>query len=193
MLSSSFKIYLSFLLEMINKLIYILLFATLFSSGIIDNTGLIIADMFPQNLSINHSIYHLDKTDIKTIQNKVRQKFFRDELNIWEIVSKDTTHYYAILDNVKGKSLPITFLAIYNDNGEIFDTQIIKYREAYGGEIKSKSWLRQFLNYNDSSNYNVGNAIDGISGATISVKSVTKGIHKLSILIHKLIKDLNEK
>ena len=176
-----------------NKLIYILLFATLFSSGIIDNTGLIIADIFPQNLSINHSIYHLDKTDIKTIQNKVRQKFFRNELNIWEIVSKDTTYYYAILDNVKGKSLPITFLAIYNDNGEIFGTQIIKYREAYGGEIKSKSWLRQFLNYNDSSNYNVGNAIDGISGATISVKSVTKGIHKLSILIHKLIKDLNEK
>mgnify|MGYP000844847428 CR=1 FL=1 len=53
------------------------------------------------------------------VPNIVKQKFFRDELNIWEIVSKDTTHYYAILDNVKGRSLPITFLAIYNDNGEI--------------------------------------------------------------------------
>ena len=174
-------------------IIYILSFSYIFSSEIISNTYATISDKFPENLSIEHSIYHLHKEDIRNIQNKVRQKFFRKELNVWRVTSKDTTSYYAILDNVKGKSLPITFLAIYDNEGNVFDTEIIKYRESYGGEVKNKSWLNQFLNYNDSSNYNVGNAIAGISGATISVKSVTKGINKLSILIHQLIKDLNEK
>ena len=47
--------------------------------------------------------------------------------------------------------------------------------------------------YNDSSSYKVGKDISGISGATLSVNSLTKGIHKLSILIHEIIKDDSEK
>ena len=56
-----------------------------------------------------------------------------------------------------------------------------------------KVGLNQFINYTDSSNYNVGGAISGISGATISVNSVTKGIYKLSILIDYIITDFDEK
>ena len=175
------------------KIFFILFISIAISSEIMDKTFKIITDKFPENISVKHDIYHLNKKVAINIQNKVRQEFFRSELNIWKIVSQDSTKYYAILDNVKGKSLPITFLAIYDNKGNVFDTEIIKYRESYGGEIKNKSWLKQFFRYNDSSNYNVGSTISGISGATISVKSVTKGLQKLSILIHQLIKDLDER
>jgi len=151
-----------------------------------------IKQSFPNNISIKHNLYQIDKKTLKEIQNIVRQKFFRKEVNCWHIINDDSTHYYAILDNVKGKSLPITFLTIFDENNKVFDSSIIKYREAYGGEIASKSWLNQFLSYTDSSNYNVGDAISGISGATISVNSVTKGINKLSILIDYIIKDFND-
>ena len=173
-------------------IVYILYISLLFSSNIIDKTTSIITEKFPKHIAIKHDIYHINKNDIKKIQNIVRQKFFRPELNIWNITSSDSSKYYGILDNVKGKSLPITFLVIYDSNGQVYNAEIIKYRESYGGEIKSKGWLNQFKEYKDISNYNVGDAIDGITGATISVKSVTKGIHKLSILIHKLINNLNE-
>jgi Na+-translocating ferredoxin:NAD+ oxidoreductase RnfG subunit len=36
----------------------------------------------------------------------------------------------------------------------------------------------------------VFNDIDGISGATISVNSVSKGIHKLTLLLKAIKKDL---
>ncbi len=121
------------------------------------------------------------------------QKFFRKEVNCWHIINDDSTQYYAILDNVKGKSLPITFLTIFDENKQVYDSEIIKYREGYGGEVANKSWLNQFINYTDSSNYNVGGAISGISGATISVNSVSKGIYKLSILIDYIITDFDEK
>ena len=105
----------------------------------------------------------------------------------------DSSNYYAILDNVKGKSLPITFLTVFDENSRVYDSSIIKYREAYGGEVGNKSWLNQFISYNDSSNYKVGSSISGISGATISVNSLTKGINKLSILVDYIIKDFDDK
>ena len=38
----------------------------------------------------------------------------------------------------------------------------------------------------------IGDNIDGISGATLSVNSVSKGMHKLSHLIHEIIKEFND-
>ena len=105
----------------------------------------------------------------------------------------DSTYNYAILDNVKGKSMPITFLTIFNENQEVVDAAIIKYREAYGGEVGRRSWLNQFINYSDTSNYKIGDGISGISGATISVHSVSKGIRKLSLIINDIIQNFYEK
>ena len=164
----------------------------LISSEIMDKTEIIIKEFLPNHISINHKIHKISKESKKS-QNIVKQKFFRDELNIWKIQINDSTYNYAILDNVKGKSMPITFLTIFNENEELINTAIIKYREAYGGEVKSKSWLNQFINYSDTSDYKIGNGISGISGATISVHSVSKGIHKLSLIIRDIIEASNEK
>ena len=168
-------------------------FSLCLPSEIIDKTERQIKEFFPKYITINWDIYQIDKESKKSIQNNVKQKFFRNELNTWIIVDSDTSKYYAILDNVKGKSMPITFLAIFNNKGNLHQASIIKYREAYGGEVGNKSWLNQFKVFNDSSNYKVGDKINAISGATISVHSITKGIRKLSILVHEIIKDYNDK
>ena len=83
------------------------------------------------------------------------------------------------------------FLTIFNSDLNLEHSSIIKYREAYGGEVGSRSWLDQFSAYNDTSDYSVGSSISGISGATISVHSVSKGIRKLSMLIDEIIRDYN--
>ena len=171
----------------------LIIFSSIYCSPIMDKTFNEIQKKFPNSISIEKKLYKIEKNTLKSIQNKVRQKFFRKEVNCWHIINDDSTQYYAILDNVKGKSLPITFLTIFDENKQVYDSEIIKYREGYGGEVANKSWLNQFINYTDSSNYDVGGAISGISGATISVNSVSKGIYKLSILIDYIITDFDEK
>ena len=146
-------------------------------------------NIFPENIDIKHKLYQIDKETVRLIQNSVRQKFFRNEVNCWHIINSDSSEYFAILDNVKGKSLPITFLTVFDENKKVYDSEIIKYREAYGGEVGNKSWLNQFINFNESSDYK---SVSSISGATISVNSLTKGINKLSILIDYIIKDFDE-
>ena len=140
------------------------------------------------NVSIYMHTLKLD-TELKVlVQNKVKQRFYRDELYYWNISNNDTTIAYALMDNVLGKSMPITFLVILNNEGNILASEVIKYREAYGSEVGNKNWLAQFTHFSDTTDFKVGKNIDGISGATISVNSLTKGIQKISILF-PLIKD----
>lgn len=177
------------------RFLYIIIFLLSISSGseIMKKTELRIREIFEEKVNLEHLIFDLT-TESKEIQNTVKQKFFRNELNVWKINLEDNTTNYAILDNVKGKSMPITFLVIFNSNKQVINASIIKYREEpYGGEVKSRNWLKQFIDYSDTSNYKIGSGIDGISGATISVHSISKGIHKLSLIIDEVIETLNEK
>jgi len=138
--------------------------------------------LYTENTDIRMHILILDKQIKKEVENQVKQKFYRDKLYYWTISQGDTTIAYAFLDNVIGKSMPITFMVILNIDGDIINANVIKYREAYGSEVGNKGWLQQFINLNNNSVYNIGKEIDGISGATISVKSMSKGIHKIATL-----------
>ena len=97
-----------------------------------------IKEFYPEIINVEHKIYKLTNDDKKS-QNLVRQKYFRKELNVWKIELSDSTYRFAILDNVKGKSMPITFLTIFNDKNELENAAVIKYREAYGGEVGRQS------------------------------------------------------
>ena len=141
-----------------------------------------LSNLYPVDTDFSMHILLLDKQVKKKVENKVKQKFYRDKLYYWNITKGDSTMAYAFLDNVIGKSMPITFLVILNMNGNIINTNVIKYREAYGGEVGNIRWLKQFFNRNKNSSYNLGGNIDGISGATISVKSMSKGIQKITTL-----------
>ena len=52
-----------------------------------------IESVFPKRISINHTKYKLPKSSVKNIQNTVRQKFFRPEVNLWIIVNEDSAKY----------------------------------------------------------------------------------------------------
>jgi Na+-translocating ferredoxin:NAD+ oxidoreductase RnfG subunit len=52
--------------------------------------------------------------------------------------------------------------------------------------------LKQFLGKSTNSDYQVGKNIDGISGATISVNAVTRGIHRSTFVIDFLLNKHDE-
>ena len=169
--------------------ILLLISAILFGgSPIKDASKVFITSQFGDSVSIKMNTLKLNAVVKSQLQNTARQAFYRDELYYWTISQNDSTLAHAFLDNVLGKSMPITFLVLFNTEGEIISSEVIKYREAYGGEVGNKNWLAQFTNSTDTSQFKVGKNIDGISGATISVNSLTKGIQKIAILF-PLIKD----
>jgi len=144
---------------------------------------------FGQEASYEFS-YFLIPADLKTkIEQTTRQHFFKDKVYYWKVTRRDSTVGFAILDNVMGKAMPITFLVIFDDQGRVLSSDIIKYREAIGGEVSNPRWLKQFSNMEQKDFLDPHLRVDGISGATISVNSVSKGIMKLGLLFPE-IKDL---
>jgi Na+-translocating ferredoxin:NAD+ oxidoreductase RnfG subunit len=57
--------------------------------------------------------------------------------------------------------------------GRIVDCRVLEYRESHGKAIKSERFLRQFRDAALRDDRQLDRRIDGLTGATISVKSIT--------------------
>ena len=90
-----------------------------------------------------------------------------------------------ILDEI-GKELPIT-VGVVIDNNQINDVVILEFRESRGGEVAYPFFTKQFNHLNLSvyeDTYKLSQDIDGITGATLSVRAVKKVV-MLALLFHQ--------
>ena len=82
---------------------------------------------------------------------------------------------YMLIDHIIGKSFPITFMTVLNVDGTVRDVEILVYREPRGWEVRFPSFMSQFFGMNAQSDFR---DINSITGATLSVRAITKGVKK---------------
>ena len=92
----------------------------------------------------------------------------------------DTTRTAWIIDEI-GKELPITF-GIVIENREIQALHVMQFRESRGWEIRYPFFTRQFAKLRLDESGSLDQRIDGISGATLSVKAATRSA-RLALLL----------
>jgi Na+-translocating ferredoxin:NAD+ oxidoreductase RnfG subunit len=85
----------------------------------------------------------------------------------------------VVVDHVIGKHLYIDYAVALAPGGRVQRVDILAYRESYGGEIRSASWLAQFVGKTSGSALKVGSDIRNISGATLSCAHVTEGVKRI--------------
>ncbi|MFT5083410.1 MAG: hypothetical protein ACI9Y1_001453 [Lentisphaeria bacterium] len=91
-----------------------------------------------------------------------------------------------ILDEV-GKEQPIT-IGVVVDGNSITAVEILEYRESRGAEVKYNFFTDQFKSLQlkkNKNNLRLNQSIDGITGATLSVRAVKK-VATLALYLHKL-------
>lgn len=86
-----------------------------------------------------------------------------------------------ILEEI-GKTEPITFGVVISGN-KIEKMKVLEFRESRGGEIRHPAFTQQF-NKAQLVNNQLDRHIDGISGATLSVKAMTV-VAKLALYLDK--------
>lgn len=106
------------------------------------------------------------------------------EKSVMVISSADSVTGYALIDNAKGKDQLITYLVAVGTDLRVRAVEILAYREAYGGEIRNKSWRDQFNGKGPGEELRPGKEIRTITGATISSRSVTAGVKNALALFH---------
>ncbi|MFT5691133.1 MAG: Na+-transporting NADH:ubiquinone oxidoreductase subunit NqrC [Oceanicoccus sp.] len=130
-------------------------------------------DAQSQTLWINKTL----RTDVEAILN---HRFTALRMRYWG--KENRTGW--ILEEI-GKELPIT-VGVVIDGDEIFDVSILEYRESRGGEIRYPFFTRQFqqAGLSDKGRYGLDKTIDGITGATLSVRALKK-IATLALFLHR--------
>ncbi len=89
-----------------------------------------------------------------------------------------------VLDEI-GKERPIT-VGIVIDQGRIEKVQVLIYRESRGWEVKSPIFTAQFDGAQLDKDLRLDRTIDGISGATLSVRALQK-LTRLALLLNQTI------
>lgn len=94
---------------------------------------------------------------------------------------------YAVVDEVRGMHEPITYATRFTPAGAISRMEVMRYREAYGGEVREQRFLTQFNGKTAASPMRAGSDITAISGATISSYAVTRGAEETAALLGLLL------
>jgi len=88
--------------------------------------------------------------------------------------------------NEIGKTKPITVAVVIKDN-KIELLKVLAFRESRGWEVKHDFFTDQFKHNSLTDELRLAQAIDGISGATLSVRALTKTA-QLALLFNRKIK-----
>jgi H+/Na+-translocating ferredoxin:NAD+ oxidoreductase subunit G len=89
-----------------------------------------------------------------------------------------------------GKHRPITFAVGVQPDGAVRDIAVLAYREAYGGEVRDRRFLRQYTGKTLGDPLLPYRDIRNISGATLSVQATGRAARK-AIAVLKAVGDLS--
>jgi hypothetical protein len=129
----------------------------------------------------------VSKQDRDNISDILSRQFMGLRIRYWAEGNKTAWIFEEI-----GKELPITVGIAIND-GQVVDVTILEYRESRGGEVRHDFFTDQFLGSSLESKptestttiANLNTKIDGITGATYSVRSL-KNMVRLALYCHTL-------
>jgi hypothetical protein len=97
---------------------------------------------------------------------------------------------WLLIDAVIGKHDLIPYALALDSAGKVRGMEILEYRESYGGEVRNPRWRAQFTGKHHGDEVQVGDDIQGISGATLSCQHLSDGVRRLlatyAIAISKL-------
>lgn len=114
----------------------------------------------------------------ETLNSQTKSEFSKE--NLFKIESSGIFLGYGYIGNAPSKTATFDYLVLFDKDFIITKSKVLIYREEYGGEIGSRRWLSQFegaksgekeLKYLED--------IIPISGATISVRSMTRAVNDL--------------
>jgi Na+-translocating ferredoxin:NAD+ oxidoreductase RnfG subunit len=98
---------------------------------------------------------------------------------VWKAEAGGRVAGFFIFDRVVGKHLYIDYAVALTLGGAVHSVEILQYRESYGGEIRSPSWLAQFVGKTSGSALKINGDIRNIAGATLSSTHVTEGVKRV--------------
>lgn len=140
---------------------------------------------FPDSSEVREKTVDLNEEQAAKIEAATGGKVYESDKKIYIGKSGDKTDGIAVITNEIGKFELITFIVKMTPNRAVEKVAVLVYRESRGGEIVRKRFLHQYRGKSKNSDLKINRDIINITGATMSVRAMNRGIRKVLKIVNE--------
>ena len=139
--------------------------------------------MFPKSERVKKDLLRLPTDKKIAIEQRIGWKFPEETFEIYIGETGTQVDGYALVQNTIGKHKAMTYMVGVDARGHVSNVELLIFREARGSEVRTKRFNVQYEGKTVSDPVRLNKDIINISGATMSVRSMTAGIKRVLVLV----------
>ena len=139
--------------------------------------------MFPKSERVRKELLRVPMDKKTTIEERIGWKFPEESFEVYIGESGSQIDGYALVQNTIGKHKPMTYMVGVDARGHVSNIELLVFREARGSEVRTKRFNVQYEGKTVLDPVRINKDILNISGATMSVRSMTAGIKRVLVLV----------
>lgn len=139
--------------------------------------------MFPKSERIRKEVIKLTREKKAHIEERIGWKFPEESFEVYIGESGTQVDGYAVVQNTIGKHKPMTYLVGVDSEGSVSDVELLVFRESRGSDVGKKRFNSQYEGKTVLDPIRIKSDITNITGATMSVRSMSAGVKRVLVLI----------
>ena len=139
--------------------------------------------MFPKSERIRKDLIRLTSEKKAQIEERIGWKFPEELFEVYIGETGAQIDGYALVQNTIGKHKHMTYMVGVDNTGACTNVELLVYREAKGSEVRTKRFNVQYEGKTASDPIRINKDIINISGATMSVRSISAGVKRVLVLV----------
>jgi FMN-binding domain len=139
--------------------------------------------MFPKSERVRKDVITLNSEKKNQIEERIGWKFPEESFVVYIGETGTRIDGYAMVQNTIGKHKPMTYMVGVDGQGSVSDIELLVFREARGSEVRQKRFNSQYEGKTVLDPVRINKDIINISGATMSVRSMSAGIKRALVLV----------
>jgi len=139
--------------------------------------------ILPKSQRIHKEMIRLTPEKKELIEQRIGWKFPEESFDLYIGETGDKIDGYAMIHNTIGKYKHMTYMVGVDPNGTCTDVELLVFRDAKGSEVGKKRFNSQYDGRTVSDPIRINKDIINISGATMSVRSMSAGVKRVLVLV----------
>jgi hypothetical protein len=139
--------------------------------------------MLPKSQRIRRELIRLTHEKKEQIEERIGWRFPEESFEVYIGETGDKVDGYAVLHNTIGKHRHMTYMVGVDAEGRCMNVELLVFREAKGSEVGKKRFNSQYEGKTVSDPIRINKDIINISGATMSVRSISAGVKRVLVLV----------
>jgi len=139
--------------------------------------------MLAKSERIRKEVIRLSQEKKDAIEQRIGWKFPEESFELYIGETGDRIDGYAMVHNTIGKHKHMTYMVGVDNRGACKDVELLVFREAKGSEVRRKRFNAQYEGKTVSDPIRINKDIINITGATMSVRSISAGVKRVLVLV----------